>query len=187
MTKVLNSEQYIKEAYMGITKTITDKLDLDMITVRCSWDGESWYYFDREGKGSIEDFKALDKNKNTHLEIELKYYFELSDDEGELSDSATIESLVVLHYSDMSIDDYDIDVKYVRNTVDLVEITEDYEVSAEELNEVFSESWTEQVTDELISEFDDKLGIDQYSNIYDEIKEKAIKAVMDDYISKVNA
>ena len=135
---------------MFISRTETNVLDLDTVSADCKWDGEHWYYFDREHKGTLEDFKALDKN---------------------------------LHWSDMSNDDYDIDVKYTRKMKEFVTMLEDYNVNDDTLREVVSDSWDEGANagSDIADELDDKLGIDEYNKILDEIKDAAVSAFMDEY------
>lgn len=186
MTKILKSTEYIKEAAMFISRTETNLLDLDTVSVDCKWDGEHWYYFDREHKGTLEDFKVLDKNKNTNFEMYLKFYFDINkktDYEDEELDSCIVEMLVNLHWSDMSNDDYDIDVKYTKKMKEFVTMLEDYNVNDDTLREVVSDSWDEGANagSDIADELDDKLGIDQYNKILDEIKDAAVSAFMDEY------
>lgn len=186
MTKILKSTEYIKEAAMFISRTETNVLDLGTVSVDCKWDGEHWYYFDREHKGTLEDFKALDKNKNTNFEMYLKFYFDINkktDYEDEELDSCIVEMLVNLHWSDMSNDDYDIDVKYTKKMKEFVTMLEDYNVNDDTLREVVSDSWDEGANagSDIADELDDKLGIDQYNKILDEIKDAAVSVFMDEY------
>lgn len=186
MTKILKITEYIKEAAMLISRTETNALDLDTVSVDCKWDGEHWYYFDREHKGTVEDFKALGKNMNTNFEMYLKFYFDINkktDYGDEELDSCIVEMLVNLHWSDMSNDDYYIDVKYTRKMKEFAAMLEDYDVNDDTLRDVVSDSWDEGANagSVIADEIEDKLGIDQYNKILDEIKDAAVAAFMDEY------
>lgn len=133
--KILNLEKFVNEGYAELHRTVTDMLELDNIDVRCTWDGEHWYYYDKEKRGSLEDFRKLAKN-NADFSVRFRYDFSVKAEGSGPDDSAvdecSVEQLVVLHFSDMSANDYDIKCKYCHNMSEFVDIIYDYDTNGDD-------------------------------------------------------
>lgn len=185
--KILNLDGFIKEGYTEIVKTVTDILTLKRIRVKCTWDGEHWYYYDKENKGSFDDFKKLGKNRNANFDAEFRYDFTVRG-EGSRSDDTprdefTVEELVRVHFNDMAENDYDIDFEYCHNANKLADIVYEYDADGDndprlKIRELISDDLND-TENELASEIEDRTGIKDNYDIIASVIGEAISGVMD--------
>lgn len=186
--KILNLDSFINEGYVELHKTITDILNLVNIKVRCTWDGETWYYYDRENKGTFEDFKKLQKNNNTNFEIYLRYNFVVNEEDSKPEDAVnrecSVEQLITLHFNNMSENDYDINCKYCHKMDDLRNIVYDYDEDDDEpltkIRELISKD-LDVIIYELEIEVEDKLGIKNDDVLIASIIGEAIRGFMEKF------
>ena len=50
--KILKFNDFVKESVLNVTRSITETIELENISSRTWWDGETWYDFDHERKGT---------------------------------------------------------------------------------------------------------------------------------------
>lgn len=190
MTKILNTKQFINEAYgMTLTRTVDDSLILEQIITKCTWTGEHWYFYDREKKGSIEDFKALKRNKNENVEFLFKMFFKMEGErngETEELNNAIVSVHTVVHWHDMAANDYSIDVKYIEGMEEFAEMLSEYTVDTKELSEVIADTWDEDSSakEDVSNEMNDRIGTDPFDKILEEIKTETVKGFVKDYEDK---
>ena len=167
--KVKNFNEFVNEANMVITRTVTNGIGVSVSFLRSMWDGERWYYFDREGKGTLEDFKALENNRNTNFDVRLRFEFSLLDGNMEYDDdicSTTVEARV--HFHSMEDDDYETSVISIDNIEELKEFTSTCEdgFDLHDFRTTLVKTWEEAyVDDEITDELEDALGKQDYSSM----------------------
>lgn len=182
--KILKINDFVKESYLSVNKTITETIELEQISTRVWWDGENWCDFDHERKGTYEDFKKLEKNKRASFDVHMDFYFETLDEDGEyIDDICKVHTETKLYFTDMETDDYDIDVKVCNNVDELVDFAKNYDnVTEENILELVKEAWDEYDVDyDLEMELEDRCGKRDWYKVIDEIKEKTIGRIINDY------
>ncbi len=182
--KILNFNDFVKESVLNVTRSITETIELENISTRTWWDCEPWYDFDHERKGTYEDFKKLERNKRASFDIHMDFFFEILDEEGEyVDDICKVHTETKLYFTDMEIDDYDIDCKVCNDVDELVEFAKDYnDVTEENILELIKDAWDEyDIDDDLEMDLEDKCGKRDWDRIIDEIKEKIIGRIISDY------
>lgn len=187
--KILDSNSFIKEGYMNVTCVVNNTLELNAIDTTCKWDGEHWYFYEREGNGDIDDFRKLDNNRNTNFEVYLKFDFSLKGDEmGEVG-KCRVSMMVNVHYMNMAEDDYEIEVRTIDDMDEFNGMLYGYDIDTDELKKVLSESWDEfYVYEKIGDELEDRIGLkrigDKSEKLCAEIKDKAIEGFLDEYANE---
>lgn len=182
--KILKINDFVKESYLNVNRTISETIELELISTRVWWDGENWFDFDNERKGTYEDFKKLEKNKNTSFDIHMDFHFEILNEDGEyIDDICKVHTETKLHFFDMEIDHYDIDCKVCKNVDKLTDFVQNYDdVTEENILKLIKEAWDEYDVDyDLEMELEDRCGKRDWDKFIDEIKEKTIERIIDDY------
>ena len=180
MAKILGIKDFmVSEGYTNLHKVIEDILNLTSMKIRCSWDGEHWYYYDREKKGTLEEFKSLPENKNKNLEIYVDYVFKMNDD------IFKIEELVTVHFYDMMENDYEVEWKYCHGMKDFTNTM--YEYDSDENDELFEnvreliETDFEDVKDTIANEIEDYTGIKDDETLLNEVYGEIIEGFMESF------
>jgi len=180
MAKILGIRDFImNEGYTKLHRVVEDVLNLTSINVRCAWDGEHWHYYDREGKGTLEDFKALPENQGKNLEIYVNYKFRINEE------NFKIEELVTLHFYDMEKNDYDVDFNYCHGMKDFAsrmeeyDSDEDYELS-EHMRELVETDF-EDVKGTIATEIEDYTGIKNDYNLLNDVYDEIIEGFMENF------
>ena len=179
MTKILGVKDFmVSEGYTKLHKVIEDILNLTSIKVSCTWDGEHWYYYDREKKGTLEEFKKLPKNKNENLEIYMNYEFKMNED------TFKIQELVTVHFYNMAENDYEVEWKYCHGMKDFANVI--YEYDSDENDELLEnirelvETDFEDVKDTVANEIEDYVGIND-EKFLDEVYGEIIEGFMESF------
>lgn len=179
MAKILRVKDFmVSEGYTKLHKVIEDILNLTSIKVRCTWDGEHWYYYDREKKGTLEEFKKLPENENENLEIYMNYEFKMNDD------VFKIEELVTVRFYNMAENDYEVEWKYCHGMKDFANVI--YEYDSDENDELLEnirelvETDFEDVKDTVANEIEDYVGIND-EKFLDEVYGEIIEGFMESF------
>ena len=174
--KVLKIDEMVNEASMPITRIKHNFIDISDIHLRkCTWDGEKWCYYEREGKGTLDDFKALPRNNNANMDMEFTFRFNMQDEDGEYQNNICDVAVgLTLHYFNMVDNDYEIEVTSCENYDGLntivEEIRENDEFDWEEFANIIEKQWNEQyVAMKVNDELEDVLGKQGFEKIIAEI------------------
>ncbi len=187
--KILDLDKFVNEGYTELRKTTTDILNLEKINIKCTWDGEHWYYYDREKKGSFDDFKKLAKNKNANFEVYFRYDFSLKGEHAkydeEAKDECSVDQLVVVHFNNMEENDYDVNFKYCHNMDKLIDIIYDYDVDEDDeflikIRGMVSDDLNG-TEDEIANEIEDRIGIKYNHDMVSSIIGEAINGFMENF------
>lgn len=180
MTKILGVKDFmVSEGYTKLHKVTEDVLNLTSIKVRCTWDGEHWYYYDREKKGTLEEFKALPENNNTNLEIYVNYMFKINEE------SFKIDELVTVHFFNMAKNDYEVDWKYCHGMKEFAsavyeyDADEDYEL-LENIRELVETDF-EDGKDTIANEIEDYVGIKDDEALLNDVYGEIIEGFMENF------
>lgn len=182
--KILNSKEFINESYFKVTEVVDKIISLDNISLKCLWDGEYWFDYNREKRGTFEDFKNLENNKNTNFEVYLNLDFKKLDNENQFENDICISEVCVkLHYYDMSIDDYNLDFVYCNNIEPLAKYVSTCDtIENDFLKDMIAESWNECKIDEQLGiELEDRIGKIDLNKTIEEIKNCVIDGVIESY------
>lgn len=179
--KILGIKDFINESQMNVTKSIVDTIKLNDVKLKCIWDGEHWYYYDREGKGNFEEFKQLPKNQNATFEIYITFDFEQYEDYKYKDDICKVESMCKLHWFNMVENDYEIEPVYCKNIETLSGFLSDYDdVNSEKLRELISDALDENhIDEELTNEITDRMGIKDNYELVSKIKDIIINDLIE--------
>ncbi len=172
---------FVNESQMNVTRNIIDTIKLNDVKMRCFWDGEHWYYYERENKGSVEEFKQLQKNQNATFEIYVTFDFEQYEGNKYKDDICKVESMCRMHWFNMVENDYEIEPVYCKNVETLSGFLSDYEdADNDRLRELLSDTWDENNLDEeLMNEITDRMGIKDNYELVSKIKDIIINDIIE--------
>ena len=176
----------VNEAYMPITRIMYNRIDIpDIQLKKCTWDGEKWCYYERENKGTIDDFKALDRNKNANMDMKFVFRFDMLDKEGGYQNNiCDVKVGLTLHYYNMANNDYEIEVTECENYEALntlvKEIEDNDEFDWEKFANIIERQWKERyVAMKVNDELEDVLGKQGFEKIIAEILDLCITEISD--------
>ena len=176
----------VNEAYMPITRIMYNRIDIpDIQLKKCTWDGEKWCYYERENKGTIDDFKALDRNKNANMDMEFVFRFDMLDvDGGYQNNICDVKVGLTLHYYNMANNDYEIEVTECENyealNILVKEIEDNDEFDWEKFANIIERQWKERyVAMKVNDELEDVLGKQGFEKIIAEILDLCITEISD--------
>lgn len=183
--RVLSIDEMVNEAKMHITRIRYNQIEVAGIGIRCKWDGEKWHYFDREKRGTLDDFISLPQNNNTNFDIELKFEFYMDDEDGNyMDDICDVKVGMRIHYFNMERNDYEITVDSCDDYEELNKVVKEVEENDvfdwEMFSDTIKKTWNERYAGmELKDELEDNLGKQDFEKIIAEVLDKAIDTICD--------
>lgn len=185
--KILDINSFIKESSMRVERVVNDDIHIMGIDVKCRWDGEHWYFYDREGKGTHETFKSLPQHRNVDFEMNFKIDFAVTNEmlDDEIFNDCTVDIKAVLHYYDMASDDYDIEVRSIDDVDELKNLFMTYSIDARTFDKFMSESWYDcDVIETLSNEMEDRMGFKKPVDLIEKIRKEITNAIFKQCINK---
>lgn len=190
--KILKSEEFINEAMLGLTKSVTEYLSLDSIITDVKWDGKIWNDYERDLKEPVfSEYAGLPENKGKTLEVRLDFNFEQLDKEGEyVDDVATVKTLTTVHFTDMPSGDWEIECRQCTGMNEILEFVKDNDYkngTPGEIRDLIKDTWDEEeISYQLHNEIDYAIHWGGIEDIEGKIKDAVIEKMIEEY-SKANS